>query len=77
MTGEPAPLDNPIRTRQTPTVEVNGQESTVLFSGLTPGSVGLYQINITLPADLPSGNLLLVVICNGIRSNAVVIPVQR
>ena len=77
VTGEPAPLDNPIRTRQTPTVEVDGQEATVLFSGLTPGSVGLYQINITLPTDLPSGNLLIVVISNGIRSNAVVIPVQR
>ena len=77
VSGEPAPLGNPIRTRQTPTVEVDGQGASVLFSGLTPGSVGLYQINITLPTDLPSGNLPLVVISNGIRSNSVVIPIQE
>lgn len=77
VSGEPAPFGNPIRTRLTPTVEVDGQGATVLFSGLTPGSVGLYQINITLPTDLPSGNLPLVVISNGIRSNSVVIPIQE
>ena len=28
-----------------------------LFSGLAPGFVGLYQLNITLPPDLPFGSL--------------------
>ena len=32
-----------------------GQCPQVQFSGLTPGSVGLWQINIQLPATLPAG----------------------
>lgn len=39
------------------TVLVNNEPAQVFFSGLTPGFVGLYQINLTLPADLPPGDL--------------------
>ena len=34
-----------------------GMEATVLFSGLTPGFVGLFQVNVLLPGNIPSGNL--------------------
>ena len=77
VTGEATPFGSPIWTSQIPTVQVNGQDAVVLFSGLTPGFVGLYQLNITLPANLPSGNLLLVVFSNGIESNTVLIPIQQ
>jgi uncharacterized protein (TIGR03437 family) len=30
----------------------------VQFAGLTPGSVGLVQINVQLPATLPAGSSL-------------------
>jgi uncharacterized protein (TIGR03437 family) len=29
-----------------PTVRVNGQEAAVLYSGLAPGWIGLYQVNV-------------------------------
>jgi uncharacterized protein (TIGR03437 family) len=48
----------------------------VFFSGLSPGFVGLYQINVTLPASLPSGTQQLVVTSNGIASNAVNIAIR-
>ena len=35
-----------------PTVLVNGTPGQVLFSGLAPGWVGLYQVNVELPADV-------------------------
>jgi minor extracellular serine protease Vpr len=77
VSGEATPFGSLIWTRQMPTVQVNGQDAVVLFSGLTPGFVGLYQLNITLPANLPSGNLLLVVFSNGVESNTVLIPIQQ
>jgi uncharacterized protein (TIGR03437 family) len=36
-------------------VYVAGNPGTVAFNGLAPGFPGLYQINVTLPAPLPSG----------------------
>jgi uncharacterized protein (TIGR03437 family) len=38
-----------------PTVLVNGRPGQVLFSGLAPGWVGLYQINVLLPPDVLPG----------------------
>ncbi len=36
-------------------VVVNGRELTPFFSGLAPGFIGLYQINFSLPVNLPPG----------------------
>ncbi|MCX6609504.1 MAG: hypothetical protein NTW74_01485, partial [Acidobacteria bacterium] len=36
-------------------VVVSGRELTPFFSGLAPGFIGLYQINFSLPANLPPG----------------------
>jgi len=36
-------------------VDVAGQFATVLFSGLAPGTLGSYQVNIQIPAGVPSG----------------------
>ena len=38
-------------------VLVNSEQCSVLFSGLAPGFVGVYQLNLTLPLDLPFGDL--------------------
>jgi len=38
-------------------VVVARESARVLFSGLAPGFVGLYQINVQLPLDLPAGAL--------------------
>jgi uncharacterized protein (TIGR03437 family) len=51
--------------------------ATAAFSGLTPDFVGLYQINVTIPAGIPSGNstvsLLLV---DNVESTPVQLAVQ-
>jgi uncharacterized protein (TIGR03437 family) len=49
-------------------VTVGGTAAQVAFSGLTPGDVGLLQINITLPAPLPAGNTLPLVVRFGTAS---------
>lgn len=43
------------RTANEPTVEIGGVAGEVQFSGLTPGFIGLYQINVLLPSFVPKG----------------------
>ena len=45
-----------------PSVTVGGAQAQVFFAGLTPGFVGLAQINIQLPDPLPAGNTLEMVV---------------
>ena len=61
MTGQGAPSMPPAAAVDTPAITVGGSPAQVSFAGLTPGSVGLAQFNIQLPASLPSGNLPLVI----------------
>ena len=45
--------------------------TTALFSGLTPGFVGLYQINVTIPPTAPTGNTVPVYIQSGSAASTV------
>ena len=42
-------------TTQKVEVSIAGATANVVFSGLTPGAVGLYQINVVIPKDVPPG----------------------
>ncbi len=53
--GQPAPLSPLSSTRITPRVRVGGLPSEVLFSGLAPGQVAVYQVNVRLPAGTARG----------------------
>ena len=64
---------------QTPvlaSVTIGGANAQVGFSGLTPGVVGLYQVNVTVPAGIAVGNQQVVVTMGGVSSKVSVIPVQ-
>jgi beta-glucosidase len=76
-TGSPAP-SNPLAVTTTlPDVTIGGIPAHVLFSGLTPGLVGVYQINALVPGSAPVGGAVPVVISmNGALSNAVTIAIQ-
>ncbi len=56
-------------------VVVNGEKCAILFSGLGPGFVGLYQINIRLPQDLPNGNLDVQILSSYGNSQIATLPV--
>jgi uncharacterized protein (TIGR03437 family) len=69
-TGAQAPGVAPLPVLQNPpTVTVDGQNATVAFSGLTPGGIGLYQINFTIPAGSRVGEVNVVVTQNNVSSN--------
>lgn len=64
-------------TTQTPLVRIGGASAEVVFSGLAPGMVGIYQINAVVPAQAPIGAEVLVSIeLGGSVSNDVHIAVR-
>ena len=49
----------------------------VQFSGLAPGWVGLWQINVTIPSTAPAGNAVPVkVVIDGAPSNSITVAIQ-
>ena len=68
---------NPLSTTiETPQVTIGGIPATVDFSGLTPGLVGLYQVNAQIPAASATGDAIsLVLTIGGRQSNTVAIAV--
>ena len=82
VTNPPAPGDAASSTTLSPTtttpaVTIGGVQTPSLFSGLAPGFVGLYQVNVAVPAGAPVGNTVPVVItAGGATSNTVTIAVQ-
>jgi uncharacterized protein (TIGR03437 family) len=76
-TGAPAPSGPLAATLLIPTVSMGGVPATVQFSGLTPGEVGLYQINALVPDGAPSGTAEpLIVSINGVSSNTATMAIQ-
>jgi uncharacterized protein (TIGR03437 family) len=66
-----------VLTRAQPTVTIGGQAARVLFSGMAPGWVGLWQINAEIPQSTTPGPAVpLVVSAGGVTSNTVTIAVE-
>jgi uncharacterized protein (TIGR03437 family) len=61
---------NPVKTPLS--VVIGGVPLTPAFAGLTPGSIGLYQVNVALPVNLPPGLALPLYLKQG---NAMSAPV--
>ncbi|MBL8176018.1 MAG: hypothetical protein JNK48_15175 [Bryobacterales bacterium] len=82
-TGSPAPAAEPLaRVAPEPKVILGSPfMGTIvldpLFAGLTPSLVGLYQINVELPGDVPVGDIFLGVEGEGYRSNNIMIPIRE
>ncbi len=57
-----------------PNLTINGQSSPIAFAGLTPGLVGLYQMNFQVPAGLPAGDITIVLSQAGVPTNQTVLP---
>jgi uncharacterized protein (TIGR03437 family) len=81
-TNVPAPGAEPL-ARLTAAPEVNfgsGIFGTVVatpsYAGLSPGSVGLYQVNVAIPPGVMSGNVTLTLVFPDSASNSVQIAVQ-
>jgi uncharacterized protein (TIGR03437 family) len=76
-TGQAAASVPPATTLATPEVTLGGVAAKLVFSGLAPGFAGLYQANIQVPANAPSGDAvdLKMSIPGGATSNDVTVAV--
>jgi uncharacterized protein (TIGR03437 family) len=73
--GQQASLTDLAPAKIQPTVTVDGANATVLYAGLTPGGIGLYQINFTVPTSTRPGDATVVITQNGIVANVTKLPV--
>jgi uncharacterized protein (TIGR03437 family) len=75
--GAPAPASPLAETTHTVTVAIGSVPATVSFAGLAPGWVGLYQVNVQVPANAPVGNAVPVALSvGGVAANQVTMAVQ-
>lgn len=75
--GAGAPSNPLAQTANPPTITLGSVPAPFLFSGLTPGLVGSYQVVLQVPADAPDGDLPLVVTQAGFSGAQVILPVRR
>jgi len=67
--GDAAPLTPLSRTTATTSLTIGGQQATVFFAGLTPGSAGLYQVDAIVPAGITPGAQVPVSVSVGGKSS--------
>jgi uncharacterized protein (TIGR03437 family) len=58
-------------------VTVGGVPAVVQFSGLAPTLLGVYQVNVRIPSNAPTGSTVPVVLkIGGATSNTVTIAIE-
>ncbi len=61
--GVPPPLTPPLSTTDNPvSATIGGMPATVVFSGLTPGVPGVYQVNAIVPSGIATGDAVPVTV---------------
>jgi uncharacterized protein (TIGR03437 family) len=75
--GVAAPDDQLAYAIITPSVTLGGKDLNVLYAGLVPGSVGLYQINATVPGGVPQGLEVPLIISQGGSSTSLAVRVVK
>jgi uncharacterized protein (TIGR03437 family) len=75
MDGEPMTGAN--ATQAIVNATIGGKPANVLYSGCAPGFVGLDQINLIVPDNVPAGMLPVVLIVNGVSSSPAMLAVGK
>jgi len=77
QSGAAGPTTAPLpQTVATPTVMIGGTSAIVAYSGLAPGFVGLYQVNVQVPAGVTAGNQQIQIVTGTVASNTATLAVQ-
>jgi uncharacterized protein (TIGR03437 family) len=76
-TGAAAPANPLAQTIASATVTIGGVSAPVTYCGLSPNYVGLYQVDVQVPANAPTGSAVAVSLSiGGVAANTVTVAVQ-
>ena len=75
--GAAAPSNTLVYLNSASSATIGSSTAQVSFAGLAPGFVGLVQMNIVVPSDLPTGNYPLTVTIGGETSNPATISLTQ
>jgi uncharacterized protein (TIGR03437 family) len=75
-TGSAAPVSPLAEVRAPVRVTLGGQPCQVVFAGLAPGFVGVYQVNFRVPSSIPSGTQTFELGVGGVDAPVVTLPVR-
>ncbi|MFN0170597.1 MAG: putative Ig domain-containing protein [Bryobacteraceae bacterium] len=75
--GSVSPADPPALAVTPVSVTIGGQVAEVAFAGLTPGLVGVYQVDLRIPEGLPPGVAEVILTQGNTLANIVRIPIGR
>jgi uncharacterized protein (TIGR03437 family) len=68
--GDASPSSPPSTIPGTVTVQIGGVPAKLAFAGLTPTAVGLYQVNVTVPAGIAPGAQVPLTISVGAKASS-------
>jgi uncharacterized protein (TIGR03437 family) len=71
VSGQPSPTNPLALTLLQPTVTLGGVQLPLLYAGLAPGLVGVDQINVSVPFNVPEGMAVPLVIAQGTVSTTI------
>jgi uncharacterized protein (TIGR03437 family) len=74
--GAASPSSPLVKATSTVTATIGTQSAQVLFAGLAPGFVGVFQVNVTVPSGLAAGTYPLTIAVGGQSSNSATISVK-
>ncbi|MEO8595699.1 MAG: S8 family serine peptidase [Candidatus Solibacter sp.] len=74
--GEYASSTPLVTTKGAPSVSIGGQNAEIQFSGMSPGSPGLYQVNVYVPTGIAAGSASIALTINGVTTKASTLPVN-
>jgi uncharacterized protein (TIGR03437 family) len=76
VTGQPFPQSPLYNTRTRAAITVGSRDAEVLYSGVAPNFVGLYQVNFRVPAGLTAGDQPLILAIGTIQTAPVQLAVR-
>jgi uncharacterized protein (TIGR03437 family) len=77
QSGAASPATPPANALAEPSVTLDSEPVNVLFCGLTPDMVGLYQIDLQVPSNAKDGDLTIQISQAGTTANTGILPVHH
>ena len=74
--GDSGPALPPAIAAELPQVSFGGVAATPYYAALAPGLVGVWRVNVVIPANAPTGDTVGVTMRQGLASNSLAVALQ-